>query len=87
MEIKDDNEDLLGWWRRRSVAFPILSKMVRDVLDIQASSVASEATFSAERFQIDDHRHLFAEDSLETTVLFRDWINADRRNNNLSKLS
>ena len=27
------------------------------------------------------------EDSLETIVLFRDWSNAERRNNNLPKLS
>uniref|UniRef100_A0A3Q7IFE5 HAT C-terminal dimerisation domain-containing protein n=1 Tax=Solanum lycopersicum TaxID=4081 RepID=A0A3Q7IFE5_SOLLC len=47
LEIKDGFEDLLGLWSRRSDAFPTLSKMVRDVLDIQASSVASEAAFSA----------------------------------------
>ena len=87
LEIKDGNEDLLGWWSRRSDAFPTLSKMVRDILAIQASSVASEAAFSAARFQIGDHRHSLAEDSLETTVLFRDWSNAERRNNNLPKLS
>ena len=72
MEIKDGNEDLLGWWCRRSDAFPTLSKMVRDVLAIQVSSVASEAVFSAAMFQIGDNRHSLAEDSLETTVLFRD---------------
>uniref|UniRef100_A0A3Q7H8E0 HAT C-terminal dimerisation domain-containing protein n=1 Tax=Solanum lycopersicum TaxID=4081 RepID=A0A3Q7H8E0_SOLLC len=51
LEIKDGNEDLLGWWSRRSDAFPTLSKMVRDILAIQASSVASEAAFSAARFE------------------------------------
>ena len=87
LKIKDGNEDLLGWWTRRSDAFPTLSKMVRDVLAIQVSSVASEAVFSAAMFQIGDNRHSLAEDSLETTVLFRDWSNAERRNNNLPKLS
>uniref|UniRef100_A0A3Q7IE55 HAT C-terminal dimerisation domain-containing protein n=1 Tax=Solanum lycopersicum TaxID=4081 RepID=A0A3Q7IE55_SOLLC len=47
LEIKYGNEDLLGWWSKRSNAFPTLSKMVRDVLAIQASSLASEAAFSA----------------------------------------
>ena len=61
--------------------------MVRDVLAIQASSIASEAAFSTTMFQIGDHRHSLAEDSLETTILFRDWSNAERRNNNLPKLS
>lgn len=87
LEIKDGNKDSLGWWSRRTDAFPTLSKMVRDVLSIQASSVASEAALSAARFQISYHRHSLAEDSLETTVLFRDWSNVGRRNNNLPKLS
>ena len=72
LEIKDGNEDLLGWWSKRSNAFPTLSKMVRDVLPIQASSVASETAFRVARFQIGDHRHSLAEDYLEATVLFRD---------------
>uniref|UniRef100_A0A3Q7HDT5 HAT C-terminal dimerisation domain-containing protein n=1 Tax=Solanum lycopersicum TaxID=4081 RepID=A0A3Q7HDT5_SOLLC len=46
LEIKDGNEDLLGWWSRRNDAFSTLSKMVRDVLAIQASSVASEAALN-----------------------------------------
>uniref|UniRef100_A0A3Q7FKM4 HAT C-terminal dimerisation domain-containing protein n=1 Tax=Solanum lycopersicum TaxID=4081 RepID=A0A3Q7FKM4_SOLLC len=48
LEIKYGNEDLLGWLRG-TVTFPILRKMVHDVLAIQASSVASEAAFSAAR--------------------------------------
>ena len=68
LKINDGNKNLLGWWSRRSDAFPTLSKMVRDVLAIQVSSVASETAFSAARFQIGDHRLLLAEDSLETTV-------------------
>ena len=66
--------------------FPKLSKMVEDMLAIQGSSVASEAAFSAARFQIGDHRHSLAEDSLEISVLFRDWINVERRNQGLPKL-
>mgnify|MGYP006334180881 CR=1 FL=1 len=84
VEDGDGNEELLAWWRSWSVAFPILSKMVRDVLAIQASS---EAAFSAARFQLGDHRHSLAEDSLEISVLFRYWVNAERKNYNLPKLS
>uniref|UniRef100_A0A3Q7G7H1 HAT C-terminal dimerisation domain-containing protein n=1 Tax=Solanum lycopersicum TaxID=4081 RepID=A0A3Q7G7H1_SOLLC len=39
------------WRNRRSDVFPTLSKMVRDVIAIQASSVALEAAFSAARSQ------------------------------------
>ena len=47
---------------------------------MQASSVASEGVFSAARFQLGEHRHSLAADNLEISVLFRDWINAERRN-------
>ena len=57
VEDKYENEDLIPWWRRRSVAFPILSKMVRDVLTIRASSVALQDSFSAAMFQIVDCRY------------------------------
>ena len=49
------------------------------MLAIQASSVASEGAFSAARFQIGEHRYSLAADSLEISVLFRDWINDERR--------
>lgn len=87
--IKDEegNEQLLAWWRERGKAFPTLSIMARNILAIQASSVASESAFSAARFQIGDHRHSLAEDSLEIFVLFRDWINSERRNLGFEKLT
>ena len=47
---------------------------------MQASSVASKGVFSAARFQLGEHRHSLAADSLEISILFRDWINAKRRN-------
>ena len=59
---------------------------MKDVLAIQGSSVTSEAAFSAVRFQIRDHIYSLAEDSLEISVLFRDWINVERRNQGLPKL-
>ena len=59
----DGNVEILAWWRIQSITFPILSKMVRDILDIQASSVALEAVFSATRFQLGHHRHSLAEKS------------------------
>ena len=39
--------------------------MARDVLAIQASSVASEGVFSVARFQSGEHMHSIAADSLE----------------------
>ncbi|XP_049405035.1 uncharacterized protein LOC125868424 [Solanum stenotomum] len=64
--------DILEWWSNRGQGFPKLQPIARDVLAIQASSVASEGAFSAARFQIGEHRHSLAADRLEISVLFRD---------------
>ncbi|KAK4363225.1 hypothetical protein RND71_018466 [Anisodus tanguticus] len=53
--------------------------MARDVLNIPASSTASESAFSAGRYQIGEHKHSLAGDILEIVVLSRDWIRAERR--------
>ena len=63
---------ILNWWKNRENQFLTLSRIVRDVLAIQASSVSSEQAFSAARFMIGDHRYSLAKDSLEISVLFRD---------------
>ena len=78
---------ILVWWKNRENQFPTLARIVRDVLAIQASSVASEQAFSAARFMIGDHRYSLAKDSLEISVLFRDWVNAERRNTGLPQLN
>ena len=36
---------------------------------------------------IGDHRYSLAKDNLEISVLFRDWVNAERRNTGLPLLS
>ncbi|XP_076950194.1 uncharacterized protein LOC143623098 [Bidens hawaiensis] len=40
------NLDILAWWKGKQNEFPILSAMSRDLLSIQASTVASESVFS-----------------------------------------
>ncbi|KAK4362051.1 hypothetical protein RND71_017292 [Anisodus tanguticus] len=73
------HEDLLKYWRQNENTFPTLAKMTRDILNIQASSITSESAFSAGRFQIVEHIHSLAGDTLEIAVLFRDWIRSERR--------
>uniref|UniRef100_A0A3Q7H7X5 HAT C-terminal dimerisation domain-containing protein n=1 Tax=Solanum lycopersicum TaxID=4081 RepID=A0A3Q7H7X5_SOLLC len=79
-QITEPTEDILKWWRDRTKGFPKLVPMVRDILEMQASSVASEGVFSAARIQLGEHRYSLAADSLEISILFRDWINTERRN-------
>jgi hypothetical protein len=39
--------DILSWWRGKTKEYPILTQIARDVLAVQASTVASESTFSS----------------------------------------
>ncbi|XP_070003572.1 uncharacterized protein [Nicotiana sylvestris] len=78
-ENPDGSFDLLEWWKAREKHFPVLARMARDILSIQASTVALESAFSQARLEIGDHRASMRE-SLEKSVLFRDWIRSERRN-------
>ncbi|GKA21497.1 zinc finger BED domain-containing protein RICESLEEPER 2-like protein [Tanacetum coccineum] len=45
--------DVLGFWKANESTFPVISQMARDILSVQATSVASESAFStsADRVQ------------------------------------
>ena len=45
IESDSDDFDILMWWNVNEPRFPILAEMVRDVLVIPISSVASECAF------------------------------------------
>ncbi|GJX05801.1 zinc finger BED domain-containing protein RICESLEEPER 2 [Tanacetum coccineum] len=38
--------DVLGFWKSKENQFPVLSALALDILSVQASSVASESSFS-----------------------------------------
>ena len=50
--------DILMWWRINSSRYRVLSQIVRDVLAIPVSTVASEFVFSMERRVLDLFRSL-----------------------------
>ena len=66
----EPTEDILACSRNRDKGFRKLQPMARDILAMQASSVASEGVFSAARFQLGEHRHSLAADNLEISILF-----------------
>ncbi|KAK4353077.1 hypothetical protein RND71_028595 [Anisodus tanguticus] len=77
--INEDGHEDLQIRRGNEKTFPTLSLMARDVLNIQASSIVSESSFSAARYQIGDHRHSLAETTWKLRYYSRDWIRAERR--------
>ena len=69
--------DVLSWWRKNSVKFPILSEIARDVLAIQVSSVASESAFSTSGRLLEPHRSCLTHYMVEVLMCTEQWMKQD----------
>ena len=76
----EDNEDfeILEWWKKQKIKYPVLSIIARDVLTVHVSTVASEAAFSASGRVVIKKRCNLSPESIETVYL-KDWNLADKR--------
>ena len=75
-ECEEDTKkfDILAWWKGQATRFPILSKLARDVLAIQISTVASESAFSTGGRVLDDFRTSLTPFMVEALVCTQDWL-------------
>jgi hypothetical protein len=72
----NDNEatfDILSWWKGQVTNLPILSTLVRDVLSMQVSIVASESAFSSGGLIVDAFRSRLKPEIIEALVCCKDW--------------
>jgi hypothetical protein len=72
--------DILSFWRGNQFRYPELATMVRDVLSIPISTVASESTFSVGGRVIDQFRSALKPDVVEALICSRDWLYGDKGN-------
>ncbi|KAC9702932.1 hypothetical protein E3N88_45363 [Mikania micrantha] len=68
---------VLGWWRKKSPAFPILSLVARDILAIPISTVASESTSSTGGRVLDSFRSSLTPQAVEALICCQDWIRSN----------
>nr|KAJ0187181.1 hypothetical protein LSAT_V11C900497080 [Lactuca sativa] len=73
-EKRDDNFDILGWWKANAVKFPILSKLARHLLAMPISTIASESTFSTGGRVIDKYRSSLNTKTAEALICRQDWL-------------
>jgi hypothetical protein len=71
--------DILAWWKARESQFPILSIMARDLLSVQASTVASESAFSLSGRVLTIRRTRLTPASLEMCICLKDHLDAAER--------
>ncbi|XP_076926505.1 zinc finger BED domain-containing protein RICESLEEPER 3-like [Bidens hawaiensis] len=68
------NLDILAWWKGKQNEFPILSAMSRDLLSVQASTVASESVFSLSGRILSMRRTKLTPESLEMCICLKDHL-------------
>ena len=77
----EDNEDfeILEWWKKQQIKYPVLSIIARDVLIVPVSTVASEAAFSASGKVVSKKGCNLSLEAIEVVVCLKDWNLADKR--------
>ena len=60
----DANFDALVWWKSNALKYRILSKMVRDLLAVPISTIASESSFNAGGRVIEPYRASLSTDTV-----------------------
>lgn len=72
-----DDFDILKWWRITGmIRYPTVWRMARAFLAIQATSVASESTFSTSGRLITPHRCSLQPNTVSALMLLQSWLNA-----------
>ena len=73
----DKNVDPLDWWRHNENSFPSISKLARDFLAVQASSVPSEsASYIASNMFVANGSSL-SDPYFCALMLLKSWMNDD----------
>ena len=71
--------DILDFWKKKQSKFPVLACMTCDILTIQASTVASESSFSLNGRIISVRRTRLTPESVEMAVCLKDYLDGVQR--------
>ena len=81
-EKVEDNSpdfDILAWWKGNKGKYPIMVRIVKDIIAIPVSTVASESAFSTGGRFLSPHRRRLHPDTLEALMCAQNWIWAPLR--------
>ncbi|GJW44493.1 zinc finger BED domain-containing protein RICESLEEPER 2 [Tanacetum coccineum] len=80
LELDDEEDfDILSWWKLNSPRFPIVSKMAKDILSIQLSTVASESAFSTSGRVLDPYRNALSPQIVEALLCTQSWVRTSQK--------
>lgn len=73
IEVDDDGSfSVLGWWKSLETIYPILSLIFRDLLIIPASTIPSNAVFSADSRVVSEKRANLNPNTIEALICLKD---------------
>ena len=68
--------ELLGWWKANSDRYQVLSKMVKDMLAIPVSTIASKSVFSTKWCILNPFRSSLSPFMIQNLVFTQNWLQA-----------
>lgn len=72
--ISDVDFNVLEWWKKNAIIYPVFSKIAQDILTMPVTIVSSEATFSTSGRIVDQHRSQLSPSTIETLTYIQDWF-------------
>ena len=75
----DDDFNILNWWHRHKLTYPVLSTLAKDVFSVPVSTISSEATFSTTGRIIEERRRRLNPETVEALTCIKDWEAAESR--------
>ncbi|GJS42397.1 zinc finger BED domain-containing protein RICESLEEPER 2 [Tanacetum coccineum] len=78
--------DVLGFWKEKETMYHVLSRMVMDIISVQASSIASEFAFSTSGRVLSIRRTRLTPAFLEMCMCLKDHVDAKERKQDKSPL-
>ncbi|GJZ67152.1 zinc finger BED domain-containing protein RICESLEEPER 2-like protein [Tanacetum coccineum] len=81
-----ENLDILGCWKKQESQFLVLAAMARDLLTVQASTVASKSVFLVSGRVISQRRTKLTPVAMEVCICLKDHIDSVERIQHISPL-
>jgi hypothetical protein len=85
-EKSTEQFDILNWWKVNSGKYPVLSRLAKDVLAVQVSTVASESAFSNSGRVVSPFRSSLSPSMVEALMCGQSWLHSSRRNVDLEEI-
>jgi len=67
-----DEFDVLNWWHKHKLTYPILSTLAKDILTVPVSTTSSKSTFSLTSRIIEERRRRLGTDTVKMLICCKD---------------